>query len=82
MVTNPINVNIQMQRFADNAVTAAKDKFGASLDYSKNSLLQLELLLQQAQEGYKKTSSYGNSPNIPIENTVRVWGSWKMSMQP
>ena len=76
MLQNLNNVNSQMQRFADNAVTAAKDKFGVRLDYSENSLLQLELLLQQAHEGYKKVTSSGNSPNIPIENTARIWGSY------
>jgi len=75
MTTNLINVNPQMQRFAANAVSAAKDKFGVSLDYSENSLLQLELLLQQAHDDYKNSSN-DNSPNISIENTVRVWGSY------
>ena len=37
---------------------------------------QLELLLQQAHERHKQSSSSGNSINISIENTVRVWGSY------
>ncbi|MCJ7583333.1 MAG: hypothetical protein MUO30_00985 [Anaerolineales bacterium] len=65
-----------MQQLANNAVNAAKDKFGIRLDFSENSLQQLEILLQQAHEGYKKVPSSGNSLNIPIENTVRVWGSY------
>jgi hypothetical protein len=76
MLLNLTNIDTQMRELADNAVTAAKDKFGVRLDYSENSLLQLELLLQQAHEAYKKTSSIGNSPNISIENTVRIWGSY------
>ena len=76
MLQNLNNVNLQMQQLADNAVTAAKDKFGVSLDFTEKSLQQLEILLQQAHEGYKQTSSSGNTPNIPIENTLRVWGSY------
>jgi hypothetical protein len=76
MVAEPINVNSQMKQIADNAVTAARDKFGVTLDFTENSLEQLEVLLQQAHQGYKSASSSGNSPNTPIENTVRVWGSY------
>jgi len=76
MASNPINVNAQMQKLADNAVAAAKEKFGVSLDFSENSLQQLDSLLQQAHEGYKKASGGGNPANISIENTVRVWGSY------
>ena len=75
-MTNLINVNPQMQQLADNAVTAANEKFGIRLDFTENSLKQLEFLLQQAHERYKQVSSSGNSPNIPIENTVRVWGGY------
>ena len=73
MESNLINVNPQMQKLAENAVTTARDKFGVSLDFTENSLQQLEMLLQQAHEGYKQTSSTGN---ISVENTVQVWGSY------
>ncbi len=76
MLQNLTNINSQMQELADSAVTAAKDKFSISLDYSEKSLQNLELLLEQAHEGYKKSSSNGNSQNTSIENTVRVWGSY------
>jgi hypothetical protein len=76
MASNPIVVNPQMQKLADSAVVAARDKFGVSLDFSENSLQQLETLLQQAHEGYKKASSGGNPASISIENTVRLWGSY------
>jgi hypothetical protein len=76
MESNLINVNPQMQKMADNAVAAARDKFGISLDFTENSLQQLEMLLQQAHEGYKRASSNVNSQNISIENTVQVWGSY------
>jgi len=76
MASNLINVNPQMQQLAESAVDAAKDKFGVSLDFSENSLQQLDTLLLQAHEGYKKTSSGGNPVNISIENTVRIWGSY------
>jgi hypothetical protein len=76
MASNLTNVDPQMQQLAESAVIAAKDKFGVTLDFSENSLQQLDTLLQQAHEGYKQTSSSENSPNIPIDNTVRVWGSY------
>ena len=45
MASNPIKVNSQMQQLADKAVAAARDKFGVSLDFSENSLQQLDTLL-------------------------------------
>ena len=73
-------VNPQMQKLADNAVVAARDKFGLALDFTESSLASLETLLQQAQEGYqaryKQSLSNGNYSNVSIENTVRVWGSY------
>ncbi len=69
-----------MQKLADQAVILARDKFGIILDFSESSLDPLEKLLQQAQEiyqaGYKRSLSDGNSINIAMENTVRVWGSY------
>jgi hypothetical protein len=76
MASKPNDVNLQMQKIADNAVSIAKDQFGVSLDFTEDSLGQLELLLQQADERYKQASSAENAPPIPIENTVRVWGSY------
>lgn len=76
MAANPNHVNPQMQQLADKAVVAARDKFGVALDFTENSLQPLEVLLQQAHEGYKQASSNGNPANIPIENTVRIWGSY------
>jgi len=76
MLPNPTNVNSQMQQLANNAVIAAKDKFSINLDFTENSLQQLDVLLQQAHESYKKTTSSANSQNISIENTVGVWGSY------
>ena len=76
MVTYLINVNPQMQKLADTAVASARDKFAISLDFTENSLQQLELLSQKAHERYKQASIGGNSTNIPLENTVRIWGSY------
>jgi len=72
-------VNPQMQKLANHAVIAARDKFGIGLDYSENSLQQLEILLQQAYDGYKegyKQSIGSGSTNVSMENTVQVWGSY------
>jgi hypothetical protein len=76
MASKPNDLNLQMQKIADKAVSHAKDQFGVSLDFTEESLGQLELLLQQADERYKQASSVENAPPIPIENTVRVWGSY------
>ena len=76
MTADPNHVNAQMQQLADKAVVAARDKFGVGLDFTENSLQPLEALLQQAHEGYQQASSSGNPANIPIENTVRIWGSY------
>jgi hypothetical protein len=76
MVSNLINSNLQMQQLAAKAVIEARDKFGVSLDFSENSLNQLDSLLQQAHERYKQLSFNDKPPNIPIENTIRVWGSY------
>ena len=70
MESNLINVNPKMQKLAGNAVTAANEKFGIHLDFTENSLQQLEMLLQKAHEQYKEkyklASSNGNFPNIPF----------------
>jgi hypothetical protein len=76
MATNMTDVSSIMQGLAVNAITVAKDKFNVSLDYSENSLQQLEVLLQQAHEDYKQAASSVNFPSSPIENTVRVWGGY------
>jgi hypothetical protein len=76
MATNLINVNPQMQKFAENAVIVARDKFGVNLDFTENSLQNLETLLQQAYDGYKQSAVSVNASNVSIENTVRVWGSY------
>jgi hypothetical protein len=76
MTRNLININPQMQKLADNAVTAAREKFGISLDLTEYSLQQLEILLQQAHEAYQQRFISGSSQKIPIETTVRVWGSY------
>ena len=53
---NTASVNPQMQQLADNAVVAAKEKFEVSLDFTENSLQQLDVLLQHAHEGYQQAS--------------------------
>jgi len=73
-------VNPQMEKLADHAAITARNKFGIALDFTENSLQSLDLLLGQAHEGYtegyKQSLVNGNSINVPMENTVRVWGSY------
>ena len=80
MALNLTKVNPHMEKLANQAVNAARDKFGVALDFTENSLHPLEQLMQTAhavyQERYTKSIENGNSVNIPIENTVKVWGSY------
>jgi len=81
MALSLTKVNPEMEKLAYHAVMVARDKFGIRLDFSENSLGQLEILLQQAYEGYKEgykrsVDSGGSSLNVSMENTVRVWGSY------
>ena len=76
MASNPNDLNLRMEKIADSAVTIAWDRFGVRLDLTEDSLGQLELLLQQANERFIEASSAENAPSIPIETTVRVWGSY------
>ena len=80
MAPNLTKVNPQMEKLASNAVNAARDKFGLNLDYSEGSLMRLEDLLQKAHEGYRdgyqKSLVSGDSINVTLEYTVRIWGSY------
>jgi hypothetical protein len=76
MATDPINANAQMQQLAGNAVAHARDNYGVSLDYSENSLLHLERLLQSAHGVYDSSSSNDNSHKVFIEKIVQLWGSY------
>ncbi len=76
MDSMPNDVDLRILRIAESAVTIAKDRFDVNLDLTEDSLGQLELLLQRANERYIQASSGENAPSIPIETTVRVWGSY------
>src|SRR5271157_5099737 len=71
-----IKVGELMQKLAGQAVAIAKEKFGYNLDFSTNSLQQLDILLEQAHERYIQSSIGGNISNPYIGKTVRVWGSY------
>ena len=66
------NVNDRMQQIAEYAVRIASDKFGKWLDYTENSLENLEALLQQA---YEQNNAHG-IPEEAILKTARVWGGY------
>jgi len=61
-----------MQQLAEYAVHVAAEKFGKPLDYTENSLENLEALLQQA---YEQNSSHVVSEEA-MQKTARVWGSY------
>jgi hypothetical protein len=75
-MTNPLSVNSQLQQLAEEAVKAAAEKFGQSLDYTENSLSRFEALLQQAYELYTSKESGKNIPEETIQITARAWGSY------
>jgi hypothetical protein len=75
-MTNPTRVNTQIQQLAEEAVKAAAEKFGQSLDYTENSLASFEALLQQAHELYNSKRSGQNIPEETIQITARAWGSY------
>jgi hypothetical protein len=75
-MTNPTRVNTQIQQLAEEAVKAAAEKFGQSLDYTENSLASFEALLQQAHELYSSKRSGQNIPEETIQITARAWGSY------
>jgi len=75
-MTNPTSVNAQMQQLAEEAVKAAAERFGQSLDYTENSLASFETLLQQAYELYSSKGSGKDIPEETIQITARVWGSY------
>ena len=70
------NVNFQMMQLADNAIDSAWKKFGVILDYSDDSLPQLDTLLQQVYEQNITASSSESPANTAIGNTVGIWGSY------
>jgi hypothetical protein len=76
MTVKLTNVNPQMEKISTDAVIIARAKFGVSLDYSENSLQQLEILLKQADEQYQQASSTEDPNYYPLDKTARAWGSY------
>jgi hypothetical protein len=75
-MTNPTSLNVQLEQLAEEAVRVAAEKFGQTLDYSENSLVSLEALLQQAFELYESKETGKEIPEETIQTTSRVWGSY------
>ena len=69
-------VNDEMKQAAEYAIKVAKEKFGLILDYSDNSLPNLEKLLEQASQQYR--SQVGNRKPLDnaINRTASIWGSY------
>jgi len=71
------NINDEMRQTAEYAIKVAKELFGKQLDYTENSLPNLEYLIEQAHQQFITTKSEGKISNdIAINRTASVWGSY------
>jgi hypothetical protein len=68
--------NHKIKTFADYAVKAAKERFGRNLDYTEDSLQQLEALLEQAYKRFSELSKQGSTAEKSIQLTTKIWGSY------
>ena len=75
-MTNPNDPNQQMQLLAQNAVTAAREKFGFSLTFTESNLPQFEALLEKAHITYQQSMNNGTQSPTMLQKTVSVWGSY------
>lgn len=69
------NINEVMKANADNAIIAAKEKFGQELDFSDQSIDKLEEILEQVHKNYSNQSPNGTTSNL-VSDTATLWGSY------
>ena len=61
---------------AEFAVIAAKKRFGQTLDFSENSLQQLDILLEQAYQQFSCLEKEGKVIEEAANRTATIWGSY------
>jgi hypothetical protein len=71
-----VNINLEMQRQAEEAVLAASKRFNTRLDYDENSLVELDKLLDQAWVRLVQLRSEDKLTDEIIKRTVQAWGSY------
>ncbi|NMB56035.1 MAG: hypothetical protein GYA15_15185 [Leptolinea sp.] len=72
MEVNNKNLEQSITELASQAVQAARDRYGVTLDFSMNSLNQFYLLIDQAHQVYLSSNV---SPQ-GLDHTVEVWGAY------
>ncbi len=72
MDINPSNLEQSIYQLASQAVEAARDRYGITLDYSSDSLRPFARLIDQAHQSYlsSQVSEQG------LEKTISVWGAY------
>jgi hypothetical protein len=75
-VSDSGDINNEMTKQAEYASTTAKEKFGCTLDFSEDSLVQLEALLDQAYQRFSQLAKEGKLRNEVVQKTANVWGSY------
>ena len=65
-----------MKGLSNFAVKAAREKFGISLDYSENSLIELDKLLEVTFTKFNDFALEGKLTEETIQRTSRIWGSY------
>jgi hypothetical protein len=76
MVPEQDSINNEMIKQAEYASIVAKEKFGRNLDFSEDSLVQLEALFDQAYQRFGQLAKEGKLRNENVQKTADVWGSY------
>ncbi len=69
------DISYQMQNIADYAINSAKDKFGQELDFSEQSIGNLDNILSQIYSNFSGLPK-NDETNKAISDTAFIWGSY------
>ncbi len=69
------NINDEMKSTADYAINAAKQRFKLELDFSDQSLIRLEKILEQIYWGFSNHPKDEGEGGV-IYSTAAIWGSY------
>jgi len=69
------NINDEMKTAANHTIKAAKEKFGQELDFSEQSIIKLDYLLEQAYQSLSSRVKDEKTSNS-ISRTANAWGSY------
>lgn len=68
--------NDDIIRLSSFGVNAAKERFGVTLDFSKNSLQDLDNILEKAYLRFNDMALEGKLTDESIKRTSKIWGSY------